>query len=76
MAAKLQNFPDISRYLTIKDDIVGLKYKLAALDRKIQLELAKENQPKEGELQEQVVNSDVATDVTYRQDSKRKGLRP
>jgi len=54
----------------------GLKSELAALDRKIQLELAKENQPNEGELPDQVANSDVATDVTCRQDSQRKGLRP
>lgn len=59
-----------------EDELKGLKSELAALDRKIQLELAKENQPKQGELQEQVVNSDVATDVTCRQDSQRKGLRP
>ena len=59
-----------------EDELKSLKSELAALDRKIQLELAKENQPKEGELQEQVANSDVATDVTYRQDSQRKGLRP
>ncbi|MBR2113280.1 MAG: hypothetical protein IJ929_01235 [Prevotella sp.] len=59
-----------------EDELKGLKSELAALDRKIQLELAKENQPKEGELQEQVANSDVATDVTYRQDSQRKGMRP
>ena len=37
-----------------EDELKGLKSELAALDRKIQLELAKENQPKEGELQEQV----------------------
>jgi hypothetical protein len=31
-----------------EDELKGLKSELAALDRKIQLELAKENQPKEG----------------------------
>ena len=33
-----------------KDDkLKGLKSELAAIDRKIQLELAKDNEPKEGE---------------------------
>jgi hypothetical protein len=48
-----------------EDELKGLKSELTALDRKIQLELAKEKQSKEGELQEQVAYSDVATDVTY-----------
>jgi hypothetical protein len=53
----------------------GLKSELAALDRKIQLELAKENQQKQGE-QEAVANSDVASDVPKAKESPNKGLRP
>ena len=60
----------------INYELKGLKSELAAIDRKIRLKLAKENQPKEGELQKQVANSDVASDVTYRHNSQRKRLRP
>ena len=58
-----------------EDELKGLKSELAALDRKIQLELVKDNEPKQEE-QQAVANSDVATDMNNRQDSQRKGLRP
>ena len=59
-----------------EDELKGLKSELAAIDRKIQLELAKENQPKEGELQEQVVNSDVVHEVMKPKGDTSKVLRP
>jgi len=52
----------------------GLKSELAALDRKIQLELAKENQPKQGK-QEAVANSDVVLDMPKVKETPNKGLR-
>ena len=58
-----------------EDELKGLKSELAALERKIQLELSKDNEPKQEE-QQAVANSDVTTDMNYRQDSQRKGLRP
>ena len=77
----MRNFHfSVFQYDFIQLDLVNTHKKtnpnLQQLGRKIQLELAKENQPNEGELPDQVANSDVATDVTCRQDSQRKGLRP
>lgn len=45
-----------------EDELKGLKSELAALDRKIQLELAKENEPKQEE-QQTVANSDVVQET-------------
>ena len=56
------------------DELKGLKSELAALDRKIQLELAKE-QPTQGE-QEAVANSDVMPDAVKTKETQNKGLRP
>ena len=58
-----------------EDELKGLKSELAALDRKIQLELAKENQPKQGE-EEAVANSDIAPDSPKTKETPSKGLRP
>ena len=58
-----------------EDELKGLKSELAALDRKIQLELAKENQPRQGE-QEAVANSDVVSDEPKIKEMPCKGLRP
>jgi hypothetical protein len=52
-----------------------VKSELAAIDRKIQLESAKENQPKEGELQEQIANSDVVQEATKPKETQCKVLR-
>ena len=57
-----------------EDELKGLKSELAALNRKIQLELAKDNEPKEGELKEQVANSDVVQ--VELKGTPSKGLRP
>jgi hypothetical protein len=59
----------------INYELKGLKSELAAIDRKIQLELAKENQPKEGELQEQIANSDVVQEATKPKETQCKVLR-
>ena len=56
-----------------EDELKGLKSELAVLDRKIQLELAKENQPKEGELQEQIANSDVVQEASKQKVVSNKG---
>ena len=48
-----------------RDELKGLKSELAALERKIQLELSKDNEPKQEE-QQAVANSDVTTDMNYR----------
>ena len=48
-----------------EDELKGLKSELAALERKIQLELSKDNEPKQEE-QQAVANSDVTTDMNYR----------
>lgn len=58
-----------------EDELKGLKSELAAIDRKIQLELAKENQPRQGE-QEAVANSDVVSDEPKIKEMPCKGLRP
>ena len=58
-----------------EDELKGLKSELAALDRKIQLELAKESHPQQGE-QEAVANSDVVPDVPKVKETPSKGLRP
>ncbi|WP_073211347.1 hypothetical protein [Xylanibacter ruminicola] len=59
----------------INYELKGLKSELAAIDRKIQLKLAKENQPKEGELQKQVANSDVVKKSPKAKGTLCKGLR-
>ena len=58
-----------------EDELKGLKSELAALDRKIQLELAKDKEPQQGE-QEAVANSDVVPDVPKVKETPSKGLRP
>ena len=58
-----------------EDELKGLKSELAALDRKIQLELAKENQPKQGE-QEAVANSDVVPYMPKAKEPPSRGLHP
>jgi hypothetical protein len=50
-----------------------LKSELAAIDRKIQLELAKDKEPKQ---QQKVANGDDVVDVSPHKDTPSKGLRP
>jgi len=56
-----------------EDELKGLKSELAALDRKIQLELAKDNEPQQ---QQAVVNGDDTIEVAPHKDTPSKGLRP
>lgn len=58
-----------------EDELKGLKSELAAIDRKIQLELAKDNEPKQGE-QQPVANSDVVQEAPKSKETQSKGLRP
>ena len=55
-----------------EDELKGLKSELSALDRKIQLELAKDKEP---EQQQKVANGDDVLEVT-RKETQNKGLRP
>ena len=55
-----------------EDELKGLKSELASLDRKIQLELAKEKEPEE----QAVVNSDVVQEESRPKETSTKGLRP
>ena len=55
-----------------EDELKGLKSELAAIDRKIQLELAKDNEPEE----QAVVNSDVVQEESRPRETSSKGLRP
>ena len=55
-----------------EDELKGLKSELASLDRKIQLELAKEKEPEE----QAVVNSDVVQEESRPKETSSKGLRP
>ena len=55
-----------------EDELKGLKSELAAIDRKIQLELAKDNEPEE----QAVVNSDVVQEESRPKETSSKGLRP
>lgn len=64
----------VSKQWKKEDELKGLKSELAALDRKIQLSLAKE-QPKQGE-QVAVANSDVMPDTVKTKETQNKGLRP
>ena len=56
-----------------EDELKGLKSELAALDRKIQLELAKDKEP---ERQQAVVNSNVVQEESRPKEPPSKGLRP
>ena len=55
-----------------EDELKGLKSELAAIDRKIQLELAKDN----GQEQKAVTNSDIINETPQKKESPSKGLRP
>ena len=55
-----------------EDELKSLKSELAAIDRKIQLELAKDNEPEE----QAVVNSDVVQEESRPKETSSKGLRP
>jgi len=54
-----------------EDELKGLKSELAALERKIQLELAKDKEP-----QQAVANSDVVQEEPNLKETSSKGLRP
>ena len=56
-----------------EDELKGLKSELAALDRKIQLELAKD---KESQQQQAVANGEEVVDVPPHKETPSKGLRP
>ena len=56
-----------------EDELKGLKSELAALDRKIQLELAKDKEP---EQQQKVANGDDVVEVSPHKETPSKGLRP
>ena len=56
-----------------EDELKGLKSELAALDRKIQLELAKDNEP---EQQQAVANGDEVAEVVSPKETPSRGLRP
>ena len=56
-----------------EDELKGLKSELAAIDRKIQLELAKDNEPQQ---QQAVANGDDVVEVAPHKDTPSRGLRP
>ena len=56
-----------------EDELKGLKSELAALDRKIQLELAKDNEPQQ---QQAVANGDDVVEVSSQKETPSKGLKP
>ena len=56
-----------------EDELKGLKSELAALDRKIQLELAKDKEP---EQQQKVANGDDVVEVSPHKETPSKGLKP
>ena len=56
-----------------EDELKGLKSELAALDRKIQLELAKDNEPQQ---EQKVANGNEVVEVPPHKESKGIGLRP
>ncbi len=54
-----------------EDELKGLKSELATLERKIQLELAKDKEP-----QQAIVNSNVVQEDYRPKETPSKGLRP
>jgi hypothetical protein len=56
-----------------EDELKALKSELAALDRKNQLELAKDNEPKQ---QQAVANGNDTVNVTPQKYTPSKGLKP
>ena len=56
-----------------EDELKGLKSELAALDRKIQLELAKDDEPQQ---QKAVANGDEVAEVVSPKETPSRGLRP
>ena len=56
-----------------EDELKGLKSELAALDRKIQLELAKDNEPQQ---QQAVANGDEVVEVSSHKETPSRGLKP
>ena len=56
-----------------EDELKSLKSELAAIDRKIQLELAKEKEP---EQQQNIANGDDVVEVSPHKEAPSKGLRP
>ena len=57
----------------INYELKGLKSELAAIDRKIQLELAKDNEPQQ---QQAVANGDDVVEVSSQKETPSKGLKP
>lgn len=57
-----------------EDELKGLKSELAAIDRKIQLELAKDKEPEQQ--QQAVANGEEVADVSPHKETPSKGLRP
>ena len=56
-----------------EDELKGLKSELAALERKIQLELSKDNEPQQ---QQAVANGDDVVEVSSQKETPSKGLKP
>ena len=56
-----------------EDELKGLKSELAAIDRKIQLELAKDKEPQQ---QQAVANGDEVVEVSPHKESQGRGLHP
>ena len=63
----------IDRRMAKEDELKGLKSELAALDRKIQLALAKDNEPQQ---QQAVANGDEVVEVSPHKESQGRGLHP
>ena len=55
-----------------EDELKGFKSKLAAIDRKVQLELTKNNEPKKDETQS-VASSNVVQERSKSKDASNKG---
>ena len=58
-----------------EDELKGLKSELAAIDRKIQLELAKDNEPEQEE-RKTVANGDVIHEIPQAKGNTSRGVRP
>ena len=58
-----------------EDELKGLKSELAAIDRKIQLELAKDNEPEQEE-RKAVANGDVIHEIPQAKGNTSRGVRP
>ena len=76
-AALAKNIPQLKeiagKQWKKEDELKGLKSELATLERKIQLELAKDKEP---EQQQAVANGDDVVEASPHRETQNKGLRP